>query len=161
MCSDSQGNCGGWERRTCRTWFLLCGVAWDPSRSYPMVFSIAHSSWTLYEFWCLIIGLFVLESIFLGEIFPQLQGPACWMFGWSQCQHGRGGPWSHFFRTLQAECFERLRCFFYKWCGCQPKNRGGPPKWMVKMMENPMNKWMIWGYHYFWKHPCISKIYTP
>ena len=19
-------------------------------------------------------------------------------------------------------------------------------------MENPMNKWMIWGYHYFWKH---------
>ncbi len=26
------------------------------------------------------------------------------------------------------------------------KNRGGPPKWMVKIMENPMNKWMIWGY---------------
>ena len=23
--------------------------------------------------------------------------------------------------------------------------RGGPPKWMVKIMENPMNKWMIWG----------------
>ena len=21
-----------------------------------------------------------------------------------------------------------------------------PPKWMVKIMENPMNKWMIWGY---------------
>ena len=20
-----------------------------------------------------------------------------------------------------------------------------PPKWMVKIMENPMNKWMIWG----------------
>ena len=20
-------------------------------------------------------------------------------------------------------------------------------------MEHPMNKWMIWGYHYFWKHP--------
>ena len=20
-------------------------------------------------------------------------------------------------------------------------------------MENPMNKWMTWGYHYFWKHP--------
>ena len=19
-------------------------------------------------------------------------------------------------------------------------------------MENPMNKWMIWGYPYFWKH---------
>ncbi len=25
------------------------------------------------------------------------------------------------------------------------KNRGGPPKWMVKIMENPINKWMIWG----------------
>ena len=30
----------------------------------------------------------------------------------------------------------------------------GTPKWMVKIMENPMNKWMIWGYHYFWKHLC-------
>ena len=25
------------------------------------------------------------------------------------------------------------------------KNRGGPPKWMVYFIENPMNKWMIWG----------------
>ena len=25
------------------------------------------------------------------------------------------------------------------------KNRGGPPKWMVKIMENPINPWMIWG----------------
>ena len=25
------------------------------------------------------------------------------------------------------------------------KNRGFPPKWMVKIRENPMNKWMIWG----------------
>ena len=24
---------------------------------------------------------------------------------------------------------------------------------MVKIMENPMNKWMIWGYSYFRKHP--------
>ena len=29
--------------------------------------------------------------------------------------------------------------------GCFQK-RGGPPKWMVKIMvPNPMNKWMIWG----------------
>ena len=35
-----------------------------------------------------------------------------------------------------------------------PKIGGVPPKWMVKIMENPMNKWMIWGAHpYFWKHP--------
>ena len=36
------------------------------------------------------------------------------------------------------------------------KNRGvKPPKWMVKIMEIPMNKWMIWGVftHYFRKHP--------
>ena len=38
------------------------------------------------------------------------------------------------------------------------KNRA-TPKWMVKIMENPMNKWMIWGYHYFWKHPYVY-IYT-
>ena len=30
--------------------------------------------------------------------------------------------------------------------GCWTKHRGiFPPKWMVKIMENPMNKWMIWG----------------
>ena len=29
-----------------------------------------------------------------------------------------------------------------------------PPKWMVKIMEKPMNKRMIWGgFPYFWKHP--------
>ena len=34
------------------------------------------------------------------------------------------------------------------------KNRG-TPKWMVKIMENPINPWMIWGdfTHYFRKHP--------
>ncbi len=41
-----------------------------------------------------------------------------------------------------------------------PKIGGKPPKWMVKIMENPMNKWMIWGAHpYFWKHPYIDKFY--
>ena len=30
--------------------------------------------------------------------------------------------------------------------GVDPKIGGFyPPKWMVKIMENPMNKWMIWG----------------
>ena len=32
------------------------------------------------------------------------------------------------------------------------KNRGNPPKWMVKIMENPI-KMDDLGYHYFWKHP--------
>ena len=38
----------------------------------------------------------------------------------------------------------------------------GTPKWMVKIMEIPMNKWMIWGGFttpYFWKHPYIYYIY--
>ena len=35
------------------------------------------------------------------------------------------------------------------------KNRGKTPKWRVKIMENPTQKWMIWGYHYFWKHPIL------
>ena len=29
----------------------------------------------------------------------------------------------------------------------------GTPKWMVYFMENPIKHGMIWGYHYFWKHP--------
>ena len=28
----------------------------------------------------------------------------------------------------------------------------GTPKWMV-YDGKPYSKWMIWGYHYFWKHP--------
>ena len=37
--------------------------------------------------------------------------------------------------------------------GVEPKIGGlFTPKWMVKIMETPMNKWMIWGFHYFWKH---------
>ena len=32
-----------------------------------------------------------------------------------------------------------------------PKIRG-TPKWMV-YNGKPLLKWMIWGYHYFWKHP--------
>ena len=34
-----------------------------------------------------------------------------------------------------------------------PKIGVKPPKWMVYFMETPMNKWMIWGYHYFGKRP--------
>ena len=38
--------------------------------------------------------------------------------------------------------------------GVNPKIRGNPPKWMVKIMENPMNKWDDFGgpgkHPYFW-----------
>ena len=35
----------------------------------------------------------------------------------------------------------------------------GTPKWMVKIMEIPMNKWVIWGYHYFRKPPYLNRKY--
>ena len=28
-----------------------------------------------------------------------------------------------------------------------------PQNGWLFIMEHPMKKWMIWGYHYFWKHP--------
>ena len=41
------------------------------------------------------------------------------------------------------------------------KSRGGPPKWMVKIMENPMNKWMIWVvFPYSWVDTHISALYN-
>ena len=38
------------------------------------------------------------------------------------------------------------------------KNRRGPPKWMVKIMENPIFQWMIWGEGpplFLGWHPCV------
>ena len=32
------------------------------------------------------------------------------------------------------------------------------PKWMVKIMENPIKHGMIWGYHYFRKPPYLDQI---
>ena len=50
-----------------------------------------------------------------------------------------------------------------KQMGVEPKIGGFyPPKMDGEkfIMENPMNKWMIWGYHYFWKRPDMeSKIH--
>ena len=37
------------------------------------------------------------------------------------------------------------------------KNRGGPPKWMVKIMENPIKMDDLEGNpHYFRKHPHVD-----
>ena len=33
------------------------------------------------------------------------------------------------------------------------KNRGKNPKMDGETNGKPNLKWMIWGYHYFWKHP--------
>ena len=40
---------------------------------------------------------------------------------------------------------------------CVSKNKG-TPKWMVNMMENPMNKWMIWGVALFLETPIYDHI---
>ena len=40
------------------------------------------------------------------------------------------------------------------------KNRGGPPKWMVKIMENPIKMgWFGGKTHYFRKHPHLVDFY--
>ena len=36
------------------------------------------------------------------------------------------------------------------------ENSGNTPKWMMKMMENPIKHGIIWGYHYFRKHPYMT-----
>ena len=44
------------------------------------------------------------------------------------------------------------------------KNRGIlPPKWMVKIRENPYEHmgWFGGFSHYFWKHPCMYIMYIP
>ena len=39
-------------------------------------------------------------------------------------------------------------------CGCFQKIGGKPPKWMVVLMENPIQMDDLGGKtHYFWKHP--------
>ena len=37
--------------------------------------------------------------------------------------------------------------------GVEPKIGGKLPTWMVYFMENPMNKWMIWGVALFLETP--------
>ena len=57
-----------------------------------------------------------------------------------------GGHWVHRCCHVATDPKENTRVF--------PKIGGfNPPKWMVKIMENPIKNGMIWGYHYFWKHP--------
>ena len=55
---------------------------------------------------------------------------------------------SFFMKPTQTSCtiaFEKsLKTTIWVFHGVS-KNRREPPKWMVYFMENPMNKWMIWG----------------
>ena len=39
--------------------------------------------------------------------------------------------------------------------GVEPKIGVGPQNgWFISW--KPLLKWMIWGYHYFWKHPYVE-----
>ena len=49
-----------------------------------------------------------------------------------------------------------------KWGVFPTKNRGNtvPPKWMAKIMENPINMDALgWKTHYFWKQPKVFLTY--
>jgi len=35
------------------------------------------------------------------------------------------------------------------------ENRGKNPKMDGENNGKTLLKWMIWGYHYFWKYPCV------
>ena len=43
----------------------------------------------------------------------------------------------------------------WKWLGSILSKNKGTPKWMV-YNGKPLLKWMIWGYHYFWKPPYLT-----
>ena len=46
--------------------------------------------------------------------------------------------------------FATWRLIFFFRIGCFQKIEGNTPKWMVKIMENPIKR-----YPYFWKHPIV------
>ena len=54
------------------------------------------------------------------------------------------------FHTHKFGLYERKG---YHNMGVNPKIRGKPPKWMVKIMENPIKMDDLGGHPYFWKHP--------
>ena len=58
-----------------------------------------------------------------------------------------GNPYKPSFATVTGWGVDPRNMWIHSCsCGCQPQNRGVYlPKWMVKIMENPMNKWMIFG----------------
>ncbi len=84
----------------------------------------------------------------------KMNGVSPWPSNWAKVYRSKTSG-----QTWFAVCWRRLRPQKFQQDikvlhGCFQKS-GKTPKWMVKIMENPMNKWMIWGYHYFWKHPCV------
>ena len=74
-----------------------------------------------------------------------------------------GEKWPHTcFSKLQATPLSYQRVIEIDSDVGVSKNRGIlPPKWMVKIMENPMNKWMILGVPLFLETPiCVLLCYV-
>ena len=59
--------------------------------------------------------------------------------------------WSLDFQWSRV-CINTYIYIYYIWVF--PKI-GLTPKWMVYKLFKTLWNWMIWGYHYFWKHPYI------
>ena len=71
-----------------------------------------------------------------------------WSSPWLSQKHQRYTLTGSHSKTLQIQLYTcRLMVVIWMF----PKI-GVPPKWMV-YNGKPLLKWMIWGYHYFWKHP--------
>ena len=64
-------------------------------------------------------------------------------------------PYSHF-PTNYLFWYTAFPYVYHVYMGVS-KNRG-TPKWMI--YNKTLSKWMIWGYHYFRKHPYIDIIMT-
>ncbi len=62
--------------------------------------------------------------------------------------------WNHHFQGLWLLVLGSV----HNIVGVKTKIGVFPPKWMVKIRENPMNKWMIWGENplFLVQHPCVS-----
>ncbi len=74
---------------------------------------------------------------------------------WGNFGEGNSPRYLHEFGFIFSRSFTQSRCHVSqkkskkigfpndRWVF--PKIGGFPPKWMVKIMKNPMNKWMYWG----------------
>ena len=86
------------------------------------------------------MGLVDFEGINVGKYTVRPMDPSwltdsSWIFG-----HWPSGNWRKWI-DIQARMLH-VWCFLWV---LKPKIGGFPPKWMVKILENHINPWMIWG----------------
>ena len=110
------------------------------------VFKSTGKTWRVFFIICnwLCLGVVILPGIKHHKKkvkYHNLKPPFMVMLNTTQHQgHEPGEPchWIGFLKSFNKWMFPKI--------GGKPQNG-----WFI--MENPMNKWMIWGYPYFWKHP--------